>query len=66
MVKHTQTQKPTNCLSMFDHFAGLTRKGLRITKFLVRCNSRIVFIRTTSHCKYIFYTFTFVILKDSF
>ena len=25
MVKHTQTirqQKPTNCLSLFDHFAG--------------------------------------------
>ena len=25
MVKHTQTirqQKPTNCLSVFDHFAG--------------------------------------------
>ena len=31
MVKHTQTirpQKPTNCLSVFDHFAGLALKGL--------------------------------------
>ena len=32
MVKHTQTihrQKPTNCLSVFDHFVGLALKGLR-------------------------------------
>ena len=32
MVKHTQTilrQQPTNCLSVFDHFVGLARKGLR-------------------------------------
>ena len=31
MVKHTHTirrQKPTNCLSVFDHFAGLALKGL--------------------------------------
>ena len=31
MVKHTQTirrQQPTNCLSVFDHFAGLALKGL--------------------------------------
>ena len=31
MVKHTQTihrQKPTNCLSVFDRFAGLVFKGL--------------------------------------
>ena len=31
MVKHTQTirgQKPTNCLSMFDHFVELALKGL--------------------------------------
>ena len=34
MVKHTQTirrQKPTNCLSVFDHFVGLALKGLRLT-----------------------------------
>ena len=33
MVKHTQTirrQKPTNCLSVFDHFVGLTLKGLMV------------------------------------
>ena len=32
MVKHTQTihqQQPTNCLGVFDHFVGLTLKGLR-------------------------------------
>ena len=31
MVKHTQTihrQKSTNCLSVFDHFAGSARKEL--------------------------------------
>ena len=30
VVKHTQTirrQKPTNCLSVFDHFEGLALKG---------------------------------------
>ena len=33
MVKHTQTirqQKPTNCLSVTDHFVGLALKGLRL------------------------------------
>ena len=32
MVKHFQTihwQKPTNCLSVFDHFVGLRLKGLK-------------------------------------
>ena len=32
MVKHSQTirwQKPTNCLSVFDHFWGLVLKGLK-------------------------------------
>ena len=31
MVKHTQTIRPllpTNCLSVFDHFVGLTLKEL--------------------------------------
>ena len=31
MVKHTETirrQQPTNYLSVFDHFVGLTFKGL--------------------------------------
>ena len=31
MVKDTERirrQQPTNCLSMFDHFVGLTLKGL--------------------------------------
>ena len=33
MVKHTQTirrQKPTNCLSISDHFVGLVLKGLSL------------------------------------
>ena len=33
MAKHIQTirrQQPTNCLSVFDHFASLTIKGLSI------------------------------------
>ena len=33
MAKHTQTIRlplPKNCLSVFDHFAGLALKGLRI------------------------------------
>ena len=35
MVKHTQTirrQKPTNCLSVLDHFVKLALKGLRNIK----------------------------------
>ena len=38
MVKHTQTIRrllPTNFLSMFDHFVGLTHKGLVLFHFLV-------------------------------
>ena len=37
MVKQTQTirrQKPTNGLSVFDHFVGLTLKGLTLTQQL--------------------------------
>ena len=33
-IKHTQTvcrQKPTNCLSLFDHFVGLALKGLMMS-----------------------------------
>ena len=32
MIKHSQEtrrQKPTNCLSVFDHFVGLPLKGLK-------------------------------------
>ena len=35
MVKRTQAIRrllPTNCLSMFDHFVGLTLKGLNKKK----------------------------------
>ena len=28
--KTTRQQKPTNCLSVFDHFVGLVLKGLLI------------------------------------
>ena len=37
MVKHTLTirlQQPTNCLSAFDHFVGLVRKGLLFNAFM--------------------------------
>ena len=37
MVKHTQAirrQRPTNCLSVFDHFVGLAFKGFK-TLFLL-------------------------------
>ena len=33
MVRHTQQfvgNLPTNCLNVFDHFAGLALKGLRL------------------------------------
>ena len=36
MVKHTQTihrQKPTNCLSVFEHFVELVLKWLRYNNF---------------------------------
>ena len=37
MIKHTQTIRrllPTNCLSVFDHFAGLALKGLKVDRAL--------------------------------
>ena len=36
MVKHIQIicrQKPTNCLSVFEHFVGLALKGLIVQSF---------------------------------
>ena len=39
MVKQTQTirrQKPTHCLSLFDHFVGLAFKGLKALRFPYR------------------------------
>ena len=49
MVKHTQTicwQKPTNCLSVFDHFVGLMLKGLKDSylekKILYRIEDNLV------------------------
>ena len=38
MVKHTQTirrQKPTNGLSVFDHFVRLTLKGPSVTEAFI-------------------------------
>ena len=32
MVKHTQTMRRQNCLSVFDHFVGFALKGLKILK----------------------------------
>ena len=43
MVKHTQTirrQKPTNCLSVFEHFVGLALEGL----FSVKPLTEVLFI----------------------
>ena len=31
MVKHTQTIRRLNCLSVFDHYAGLAFKGLKVS-----------------------------------
>ena len=39
MVKHTQTIRlilPTNCLSLFDHFVGLTLKGLKLIVYFMQ------------------------------
>ena len=47
MVKHTQTirrQKPTNCLSVFDHFVGLALKGLKVQS-PIQCSIRIDTVR---------------------
>ena len=32
-IKHTQTQQPTNRLSVFDHFARLVVKGLTFSSY---------------------------------
>ena len=48
MGKHTQTirrQKPTNCLSVFDHFVRLAVEGL--TQFRWMIISEKLFIKTT-------------------
>ena len=45
MVKHTQTfrwQKPTNYLSVFDHFVGLPLKGLIEILFLTHFVSMLL------------------------
>ena len=41
MVQHAQTIHrllPTNCLSVFDHFAGLALKGLRLVPSRDHCS----------------------------
>ena len=42
MIKHTQTIRllPTNCLSVFGHFVGLSLKGL-IADFACQLNENI-------------------------
>ena len=51
MVKHTQTvcrQKPTNCLSVFDHLVGLALQGLTIEIFKIKLRvKQIIAIFTT-------------------
>ena len=49
MVKHTQTicwLLRTNCLSVFDHFVGMTVKGLKSD--IVEINTYIYWIRWIS------------------
>ena len=49
MVKHTQTVcrlLRTNCLSVFDHFVGMTVKGLKSD--IVEINTYIYWIRWIS------------------
>ena len=47
MVKQSQTirwQLPTNCLSVFDHFAGFKLKGLNLGFLTFSVGERIEFI----------------------
>ena len=49
MVKHTQTicrLLRTNCLSVFDHFVGMTVKGLKSD--IIEINTYIYWIRWIS------------------
>ena len=60
MINHTQTihrQKPTNCLSMFDHFAGLALKVLKQDHWLksrsnvkVHIKKGLFFVSTSGVC----------------
>ena len=46
MVKHTQIIRwlfSTNCLSVFDHFVGLTIEGLKTELFLMKCYLRLLY-----------------------
>ena len=48
MVKHAQTirwQKPTNCLSVFDHFVGLALKGLNVLDTVFFNVNRCILLR---------------------
>ena len=54
MVKHTETirpQKPTNCLSVFDHFVGLALKGLRSRKLIKNASTKIVYYVMNNYIK---------------
>ena len=45
MVKNTQIIRrlfPTNCLSVFDHFVGLTLKGLKKTNKIKSPSSSLI------------------------
>ena len=55
MVKHTQTicqLLPTNCLSVFDHFTGLTLKGLKTQRII--WDSKFPFQRKKQNLTYLF------------
>ena len=46
MVKHTQTLLPTNCLSVFDNFVGLTFRVLSKTAS-GKCSSKEIIKKET-------------------
>ena len=54
MVKHTRTnfqkQKPTNCLSVFDHFVGLVLEGLILS---VNLTNQFFFLLEQQYHEYI-------------
>ena len=75
MVKHTQTirqllQQPTFFLSMFDHFVGLERKGLKSAKqlsllkiFIYNARPKFSLLKTFSSTKQNYTQFWRVVIQ---
>ena len=66
MIKNTQTirlQRPTNCLSVFDHFVALALKGLRRSCLLLALLSLTFCIYLLIYFVYLFiYLFLYIYL----